>query len=131
VAGPDSHVYSLRLRDKFGDSGLTGVAILRMDGDTAVIDSFLLSCRILGKTVETAFLGFLCEQAIRAGATRVLGRFLPTPKNAPASEFYPKHGFTRLQAADRGGESWVRDLKVHGPVPIPPWITVSAGQNSP
>ncbi len=58
------------------------------------IDSFLLSCRVLGRGVEDALLTYLLEQARAAGASRLRGLFLPTAKNAPAAEFYAKQGFT-------------------------------------
>jgi len=119
---PDAGVFHLRLRDRFGDSGLTGVAILRYRGDTGEIDTFLLSCRILGRTVETAFLSFLSRQAIARGCARLVGRFRPTDRNAPAATLYPDHGFTAGPTDAEGGQTWTLDLSARTPIAFPAWI---------
>src|SRR5215469_4238563 len=59
VENPSSQVLSIRIRDRFGDHGLVGVSITRDEGETCEIDSFLLSCRVIGRTVETALLAHL------------------------------------------------------------------------
>jgi len=112
--------FSIRVRDRFGDNGLVGVAITRQEGDTAEIDSFLLSCRVIGRTVETAFLSFLADRARANGASRLQGWFLPTKKNAPARDFYSAHGFA---AAKQNGDGtlWTLDLKKSF-LPAPEWI---------
>lgn len=86
----------LRLRDRFGDQGLIGVAILAAEGETGRIDSFLMSCRVLGRRVENAMLALLAEHARRRGCQRLLGEYLPTKKNGMVKEFYPTFGFTPL-----------------------------------
>jgi FkbH-like protein len=97
-------VYSISVRDRFGDSGLTGVAIVRKapEGDPSLweIDSFLLSCRVLGRGVEDTLMAFLANEAHAAGATRLRGIFLPTAKNAPAADLFAKQGFDRVNAAE-------------------------------
>ena len=91
--GRDWRVYTLRVLDRFGDNGLVGVAITHQEGEVCEIDTFLLSCRVIGRTVETALLAHLARQAAEGGAARLVGSFLPTKKNAPARDFYPNHGF--------------------------------------
>ena len=120
AAKPGWDCYSIRVRDRFGDNGLVGVAITHQKGDVAEIDTFLLSCRVIGRTVETAFLSFLASQARRNGARRLQGWFLPTKKNAPARNFYSEHGFT---AAHQNGDGtlWSVDLAAN-PLPSPEWI---------
>ncbi len=112
-------VYSLRVKDRYADNGLVGVAILAEKGDTCEIDTLLLSCRVIGRTVETAFLAKLAEEARSAGATHVEGWFLPTKKNAPAKEFYARHGFEKV-AETPEGTRWVLDLGK--PPQSPDWI---------
>ncbi len=109
-------VYSLRVKDRYADNGLVGVAILAEKGEVCEIDTLLLSCRVIGRTVETAFLSKLAEEARTAGATRLEGWFLPTKKNAPAKDFYAQHGF---EAADRnsGRHALVVRFKQTGSVP--------------
>jgi len=117
---PGWHCFSLRVRDRFGDNGLVGVAITHHQGDTSEIDTFLLSCRVIGRTVETAFLSFLAGHARAQGVRRLQGWFLPTRKNAPARDFYPAQGF--IPAQENGdGTLWTIDLAAH-PLPAPEWV---------
>jgi len=117
---PGCAVYTLRVRDRFADNGLVGVAILRRTEDTAEIDTLLMSCRVIGRTVETAFLCYLLAEAEAAGARRMEGWYLPTKKNAPAREFYESHGF-KLQQETGEGSRWVLDLP-QNQVRCPEWI---------
>ena len=90
----DWRVYSMRVADKFGDYGLVGVGILEIvDPVRWRIDTFLMSCRVLGRGVETAFLARIVEEARKAGASIVDASYLPTPKNGLASDFLAEHGF--------------------------------------
>jgi len=106
---PDTEVCTLRLRDRFGDNGLVGLAIIRSEEKTAVIDTFLLSCRVIGRTVETALLAHVAERARRRGARRLVGVTRRTEKNEPFLDFYARHGFREAEA---GGpeERWALDL---------------------
>jgi FkbH-like protein len=123
-ADPGVQVSTIRVRDRYGDHGLVGVAITRDQGDDCEIDTFLLSCRVIGRTVETALLARLAEQARARGRRRLLGRFLPTKKNAPARDFYRQHGF-QLQLQNGDGSLWSLDLS-QATVPYPEWIKVNA-----
>jgi len=116
-------VNSIRVRDRFGDYGLVGLAITRDDGDTCEIDTFLLSCRVIGRTVETALLSHLAERAKARGCRRLSGWFLPTKKNAPARDFYAQHGFT-LEAEGQDGTEWTFDLQ-EGEIACPEWIRLN------
>jgi FkbH-like protein len=112
--------FSIRVRDRFGDNGLVGVAITRREKEACEIDTFLLSCRVIGRTVETAFLWFLAEQARQRGATRLQGWFFPTKKNSPAKEFYGSHGFRVVEQAEHG-TLWALDLAGQ-PLACPEWV---------
>jgi FkbH-like protein len=110
---PDWQVLSIKVRDRYADNGLVGVAITHDHGDICEIDTFLLSCRVIGRTVETALLAYLAEEARERGLRRLEGWFLPTKKNAPAREFYREHGFRLLEEKiPEGvpGELWTLDL---------------------
>ena len=102
MAAPTSEVCAIRVSDRFGDYGVVGVAIADVTADTWSIDTFLVSCRVLGRGVETALLSALASEATRRGATRLIGSYAPTRKNGQVAEFYPNHGFSRL-----AGESGV------------------------
>ncbi len=96
MADPDRLVAHFRLADIFGDSGLVGVALVRgVSGPTAEFDSFLLSCRVIGRQAETAFLHALLDLLRQRGVRRVEASYIPTKKNGLVNGFWPQHGFTR------------------------------------
>ncbi|MGD0884649.1 MAG: HAD-IIIC family phosphatase [Thermodesulfovibrionales bacterium] len=86
-------VLSLQLKDKLGDSGLVGVCILKYIEKEAVIDTFLLSCRVLGRGVEDVFVIQALKLAKKRESEAVIGEFYPTTKNAQVKDFFPKQGF--------------------------------------
>ena len=91
---PRHRIYTLKVRDKFGDYGLTGVVIVdRQQGNEWAIDTLLLSCRVLGRGVEKALLAALAEDARGEGVLAITARFVPTEKNAPSKNFLPDQGF--------------------------------------
>lgn len=114
--------YCLGVRDRFGDSGVVGLVITVRDGIQVRIDTFLLSCRVLGRTVEDAALTFLLHRARKLGATEMIGLFRPTAKNAPAADFYARSGFEPV--GDRDGESLWRLPAPPSGRPFPDWFTV-------
>lgn len=95
ASSPTHRIFGLRVSDKFGEYGLTGVVIAKIAKDRSelIIDTLLLSCRVLGRGVETALLAALAEEARTEGATELVAAFIPSAKNAPASSFLPDHGF--------------------------------------
>ena len=114
------HIFSIKVHDRFGDHGLVGVAITHDRGEQCEVDTFLLSCRVIGRTVETALLAHLAESAAQRGCKQLVGWFLPTKKNAPARDFYQQHNFNR-QEDNSQGSLWVLDLK-SSPLHCPEWI---------
>ncbi|MGH9642069.1 MAG: HAD-IIIC family phosphatase [Terriglobales bacterium] len=123
---PDWHIFSIKVRDRFGDHGLVGVAITRDEADHCEIDTFLLSCRVIGRTVETALLAHIAKTAAERGCKRLIGWFLPTRKNAPARDFYQQHGFVREQSNDTG-TLWVLDLNT-STLSSPEWIKLNVAE---
>lgn len=90
----DTLVLDFSLADTFGDSGIVGLAIWRQQGTRAELDSFLMSCRVIGRMAESAFL----EAGLRLLAARGVGElvadYLPTAKNDLVRDFLPRHGFS-------------------------------------
>jgi len=116
-------VYSVSVADRFGDSGLTGAAVVKKGLEAWEIDSFLLSCRVLGRGVEDALLTYVLEQARGAGAARLRGLFLPTAKNSPAAGFYARQSFRQT---DADGTIW--ELPLDSPdaaKSFPAWLTIN------
>jgi FkbH-like protein len=88
-------VFSVSARDRFGDHGIIGVMILHFDSSECLIDTFLLSCRVIGRGIEQVMTAFAADVGRVRGAQRVVGEFLPTAKNAPAAGVYEACGFVR------------------------------------
>jgi FkbH-like protein len=108
-----------RLCDRFGDYGIIGVCILRFEAERASVDSFLLSCRALGRGVEQAFLGEAMRRAHGRGATELIGEYQPTAKNAQTSGFFRQLGFRAIASDDNLVAVRYRfDLRV--PLPLRP-----------
>jgi FkbH-like protein len=87
-----------RLRDRFGDNGIISVVLVTLEGQAAHIDLWLMSCRVLGRQTEDAILADVAARAIRIGATRLTGKFIPTDKNRLVAELYPRLGFATLDS---------------------------------
>jgi len=97
----DKSVFTLqvRLADKFGDLGMIGVVICRpsaKDRATWEVDTWLMSCRVLGRQVEQAMLSKVLGEARKAGVRRVVGTYIPTAKNGMVADHYGKLGFRQV-----------------------------------
>jgi len=103
-------IVSAGVEDKFGDNGIVGVAIAEAGEEKWRIDSFLLSCRVIGRKVEEALLAYILDEARQAGAALVTGEFIPTKKNSLAKDFYKKNNF-KLAGKKTGMEIWEYNLK--------------------
>ncbi len=115
-------IYSLQVIDKFGDEGIVGVAIVRKEPQTWILDSFLMSCRVIGRKVETAFLAKIVADARKKDISTIVGEYIPTQKNAPVKSFYLDHGFRKFQQEGEVSR-WGLDL-TRSTVKIPEWLEV-------
>jgi len=104
AASDTSEVLFLSLKDKFGDSGIVGTCILHFKDNEAIFDSFLLSCRVLGRNVENVFITQALQVAKDRGCTRAIGEYFATPKNAQVDSFYALQGFEELSADGSGAD---------------------------
>lgn len=89
----DHLVLGMELKDKYGDYGLVGAAVLERKSEKCVIDTLLMSCRVLGRGAETTFIGQLAKIAADWRCTTIEGRYVATPKNAIVKDLYSTHGF--------------------------------------
>lgn len=127
TANPDARVFWIALKDCFGDSGIVGVLIVRRQENTTWnIDTFLLSCRVMGRTVERAFLGHVASMLHRLGARHLIGTYIPTSKNAPVATLYAELGF-RSHGSD--AQKWIMDLATQM-IEVPAWFEVSPSEES-
>ena len=132
AASPGGQAIAIRVRDRFGDAGVVGLALARTTGDSCIIDSLLLSCRVIGRGIETALLAHLAGNAIRAGAKHLIGEFIATKKNAPCADFYPDHGFVK-GATPRDAQIdaifYQLDLTTSAPM-SPGWLTLEGNESN-
>ena len=101
----NSVIQCAKVKDKFGDNGITGVYIVKKEEKEWIIDTFLLSCRIIGRGVEDALLSEIIKRAKKEGVKKVKGVFIPTKKNKPAEKFFEEFGFKKEN------EYWVFDTE--------------------
>ena len=91
--------------DKFGDNGITGAYIVKKNETNWILDTFLLSCRVMGRGVEDAMLSHILKDAKNNGIEEFKAEFIPTLKNKPAENFLSDFGFRKHD------NFWVYDLK--------------------
>jgi FkbH-like protein len=108
----------IRLQDRFGDNGMIGVVICREQGTEWVIDTWLMSCRVLSRRVEEVTLNVLHAAAKARGISRLIGLYRPTAKNAMVREHYLRLGFAMVeQRSDT--DQWMLEVDRYQPVPVP------------
>ena len=101
VNDPSSSVFSLGVKDKFGDLGLTGVLIARKEGSNGIIDSYLLSCRILGRKLEVVFLRHcLSELEKKWDVKKWEAEYIATKKNRQTEDYWKNMGFGEISNKD-------------------------------
>jgi FkbH-like protein len=113
VADPRWWVADFSLADAFGDSGIVGLVLLRLDTPrSAHVDTFLMSCRVIGRKAEQAFLHALMRRLVAAGVEEISADFRSTAKNDLVKDFLPSQQF------EPAGEGrWRRDLRQTPPLP--------------
>ena len=128
LESPSHSVRICRLSDKFGDYGLVGVVILNFVDTISgcEIDSFLMSCRVLGRKVEDGILAEIEKEARNKDCWQLIGIYQETKKNRLVSTFYKDRGFI---SSGIGGR-WSKDLTMTEVVPNPKWIKTCAKRDS-
>ena len=108
-----------QVEDKFGDNGITGTFIVHKENQKEwLLDTFLLSCRVMGREVEKGILSYIINKAKEAGVERLKAQFVPTTKNKPIEDFLPNCGF------EKEDDHWVYNIKSQ--FVIPDCLTISA-----
>jgi len=119
ITRPHATSFCVQLQDRFGDYGLISVLIAvpqeRGDGSTLEIDTWLMSCRAIGRTVEQAIFNVLIERATAQDVNRLVGVYRPTAKNAPVRDLYDRLGFRHGRDADDGTVIYTLDLPAAAP----------------
>jgi len=114
IADPSAFGLQFRLLDRFGDNGIIAIVIGRLVEDQdVVLDTWLMSCRVLGRRVEDATLCAVIAEARRLGARRLIGVYRPTAKNSMVKDHYAKLGFVRLDGDPDGTAQDQLDLEAY------------------
>ena len=127
---PGSIPLALRLRDKFGDQGIIALllAIPSEGNGTLVVDSFLVSCRALGRGIEDALWAAMLRRVDRQNVRRLDAEYIPTAKNSIVANLYDRLGLQRVE------HNLSSTRYVSAPVPVvefPSWIAVKDDTNKP
>ena len=115
VADPRWLTRTVSLTDRFGDNGLISVVLAKVEGETLLIDTWLMSCRVLKRGVETLLNNNLCRWAIGRGLKRICGEYIPTPKNDLVREHYAGLGYTKIADDGAGHTRWEMPLSARAP----------------
>jgi FkbH-like protein len=117
MADPTAIGLQLRLLDRFGDNGIIAIVIGRMleGSEDFLIDTWLMSCRVLGRQVEEGTLNVLAAEAARLGAKRMIGEYVPTKKNGMVRKHYKKLGFATVAEGEDGSSRAMIDLSGFSP----------------
>ncbi len=127
-AASDRHLtFTIRLLDRLGDNGIVVCVVAEKDGADLVVDTWVMSCRVLGRKVEELTITLLCDRAREMGCTRVIGQYRPTPKNAMVADLFPRMGFS-----DAGIDGEVRRFALavdrHLPASLPIRVSMKLPQ---
>jgi FkbH-like protein len=124
MQSPDSAVYSLFVSDKLGKAGLTGVVFMRyLDGGAQIVN-FLMSCRVIGRGVETVIWKQIASNAALRGCDVLRATFIPSAKNVQVIDFYDRLGLTLTQTTTDGVRHYSTALASFTP-PVNPWIELT------
>lgn len=92
----DYDVFVTYTRDKYGDNGLVSVLITKRSGKTVMIDTFLMSCRVMGRKLENVIISELLSYYKSQGIDEIESLYLRTAKNTPVESLYDRLGFERI-----------------------------------
>jgi FkbH-like protein len=121
----DKFTMQVRLADKFGDNGMISVLVFDKKPEVWTNDTWLMSCRVLGRRVEEAALAHVAAAAKAEGARKLVGVYLPTAKNQMVEEHYGRLGFARVESGPDGATVWELALDSYRAPELP--MTIEAG----
>jgi FkbH-like protein len=133
---PDVFTIQARLEDIFGDNGMISTVICRQTSQCWEVDSWIMSCRVLGRRVEETILQYLVEQARQIGITAIIGRYIPTAKNGLVRDHFSRLGFVQTGSREDGETTWQLSISDYGEKNLPlkvdlphEWKLASAGRS--
>jgi FkbH-like protein len=122
---PTKFTMQVRLADCFGDNGMISVIVFDKAPEAWSCDTWLMSCRVLGRRVEELVLATVAQAAIQAGASRLIGTYLPTKKNDLVAQHFAKLGFSKTGDLENGGTTWTLELSSYHPPELPMQVVIT------
>ncbi len=105
-----THIFLYRVKDCFGDNGIVAVVIVNLTGTAPSIDTFVMSCRVMGRNIENAIIDDIESTLYAHGYTVLQAQYIPTAKNKPVENLFDKLGYEILQTSADGGKLYEMDL---------------------
>jgi FkbH-like protein len=129
-SNPDAVTLQARLEDIFGDNGMISAVICLQKERRWEIDTWIMSCRVLGRRVEETILQYLVQQARAAGITELIGRYVPTARNGLVRAHFSKLGFARIDAQPSGETTWQLVVNNYGDKELPMKVDAASSPGS-
>lgn len=103
-------VYTVNVSDKYGDSGLVSVLMVKIEEEAAAIENFLMSCRVMGRQIEHAILEAVESKLYGKGVKKLNASYIPSDRNKPVEELWDRLGFEMTGASENGSKQYVKLL---------------------
>ena len=116
MSSPESGTLAIRLADRFGDHGIVAIVICQVQGEDLIVDTWLMSCRVLKRQVEEETLNAVVELARSHGCSRIVGVYVPSEKNSMVRALYPSLGFSE-QVSHQAQRIFTLDVIGYSPRP--------------
>lgn len=110
MTSPSWLTYAVRLKDKFGDNGIVLIALVELNEKIARLDTFLMSCRVIGRSLESTVIRVIADDLLERGVDVLVGEYIPTAKNNMVSDLFPKLGFVPSGQTEFG-RSYILPIK--------------------
>jgi len=117
-ASSEHHTLQISVSDRFGDNGMIAVVICRISPAEWLVDTWLMSCRVLNRRIEESVCNHLASMARNAGARRLVGEYQPTERNRIVADLFARLGFDR-QSDSTDASMWALDLERFRPFDVP------------
>ncbi len=115
LSDASTDIFFANVSDRFGSYGLVGVGILRYQGERAELDSLLMSCRVLGRGVETSLIAHAISLARGRSCPEIEAHYIPTNKNSMVANLFELHGFSLIETDAAGVRTYRRPTELHEP----------------
>lgn len=124
ISKPQYDIFTLRLLDRFGDNGIVGMAIVEHGDYEDILETFIMSCRVLGRTLENSFLSWIGIDSLKRGVPRLVALYESTPKNMQFRDFYKSWGMQpENDNSVENMERWYYNLaEGAAELGLPPWV---------